>query len=57
REFAHADESPLQWLDTKVIADGQGLWDTEQFDTRGECEERRKQDCHDNGGGVHLRAE
>jgi hypothetical protein len=33
-EFAHADEPPLQWLDTEVIADCHGLGDTEQLDAR-----------------------
>ena len=55
-EFARADEPPLQRLDPEVVADRQGLGDAEQFDARGEGEERRKQDRHDYGGGVHHRA-
>jgi hypothetical protein len=51
-----APQPPLQRLDTEVIADGQGLTDADQFDGGGEREERRKQDCHDYGGGVHQAA-
>jgi hypothetical protein len=47
----------LQRFDAEVVADGERLGDTEQFDARGECEEHGEQDRHDNGGGVHLRAE
>jgi len=56
-EFASSDEPPLQRLDTEVVADRQGLGDAEEFDARGEGEQRRKQDRHDYGCGVHHRAE
>jgi hypothetical protein len=52
-EFERADQSPLQRLHPEVILDRQRPRDAEQFDARGEREERREHQRHDYGSGVH----